>query len=319
MKRLFVIPLMVVMLLAACGSATMTAAPAATAYDGQPAPAGATGAPASTEAPAATEAPTGEVPNSAPGSNGQLAYAPAGSRMVIKDANLSLLVHDTPTALDRVTQLTSDVGGYIISSQSWYDGGYMYAELRLGIPSAEFERALNTLRTLALQVVKEDASGQDVSAEYVDLQSKLTNLQATADRVRDFLKSAKTIDESLRINQQLSDLEGQIEQVKGQMSFYQGRAAFSTVTITLIPQFPTPTPSLTATPTLTPTATPTRTATPAWNPGQTFGQASTVLTTVTERTTDVTIWVVVVAGPILFVLGALALIIRRLSRGRIKK
>src|SRR3990172_5309040 len=107
----------------------------------------------------------------------------------------------------------------------------MYATLPLGIPSSQFEKALIFLRSLALQVTRETATGQDVSAEYTDLQSRLTNLEATAARVRDFLKDAKTIEDSLRISQQLSELESQIEQIKGQMSFYEGRAAFSTVTV----------------------------------------------------------------------------------------
>ncbi len=245
-----------------------------------------------------------------------LSFAPSGSRMVIKDATLDLLVSDTDVALARVTQLTADVNGYIISSQSWLQDGYRFASLRLGIPSAEFERVLNTLRLLALQVRREDASGQDVSAEYVDLQSRLTNLEATTARVREFLQDAKTVEESLRISQQLAELEGQIEQVKGQMRFYEGRAAFSTVTVQLIPQYPTPTPTLTPTPTTTPTPTPTLTPTPAWNPGTTFTRASGVLADMTQFTVDLLIWLVVVGGPFVLILGALVFVLRRVWRGR---
>ncbi len=68
------------------------------------------------------------------------------------------------------------------------------------------------------------------------MQSRLVNLEATAARVREFLTDAKTVEESLRINATLSDLEGQIEQVKGQMKFYEDRAAFSTISVTLQPQ-----------------------------------------------------------------------------------
>lgn len=42
-------------------------------------------------------------------------------------------------------------------------------------------------------------------------------LEATAARVRAFLDQARTVEESLKINGQLSELEGQIEQVKGQL------------------------------------------------------------------------------------------------------
>ncbi len=261
----------------------------------------------------ASPAPTG----SGPGDASQLSFAPVGSRMVIKDAEMELLVRDADVALDQVTRMAGDLGGYIISSQTWYVDNFKYATLRLGVPSAEFEHALNILRALALQVVRENATGQDVSAEYTDLQSRLTNLEATAARVREFLADAKTVEESLGINAQLSQLEEQIETIKGQMRFYEGRASFSTLTVSLTPQYPTPTPTLTPTPTSTPTATPTSTPTPAWNPGSTFDEASTVLVDVTQSIVDVLIWLGVVAGPFVLIAGVVFGVARRLFRKRI--
>ena len=149
--------------------------------------------------------------------------------------------------------------------------------------------------------------GQDVSNEYVDLQSKLTNLEATAARIRDFLNDAKTIEETLTVSAQLAELEAQIEQVKGQMRYYQGRSAYSTVTINLVPQHPTPTPTLTPTP-LPPTPTPT--PTPGWNAADTFDDASKVLVNLTQDTIDLLIWVGLVLLPIAAVIGIFIWIIR---------
>ena len=306
-RPLFLFPLLIISLLTACGAAASTMAaptPSAIFYE-------ATTAPEATEAPYPTPAPTqGAIEDSAPGGSSQLAYAQAGNKLVIKDAEIELLVRDTDVGLAQVTQMTVDRGGYILSSQTWYQDGFKFASLRLGIPSAEFEKALNYLRGLALQIVRENASGQDVSAEYADLQSRLTNLEATAARVREFLADAKTVEESLRINGQLAELEGQIEQVKGQMNFYQGRAAFSTLTVLLTPQYPTPTP------TLTPTPTPTPTPTQGWNPGTTFNAASQVLTKASQTTTDLLIWLIVVVGPFALVLMLILGVTRRLWRKR---
>jgi hypothetical protein len=306
-RRLLLLTLILALGLAACAPAATqapetTAAPAATdapeaTYEVE--------APAMGEAPAATAAP---VADSAPGSSGQLAFAASGSKMVIKDATMELLVKDSQVALARVTQLTADVDGYIISSQTWYQNGFMFASLRLGIPSTQFENALITLRGMALQVIREDAQGQDVSAEYVDLQSQLTNLEATAARVREFLADAKTVEESLRISKQLAELDAQIEKIKGQMRFYEGRAAFSTVTVLITPEYPTPTPTLTPTPTATPTAT------PGWNPGGTFTEASGVLVGASQNTIDVLIWLLVVVGPFALIIGVLVFIVTRFAR-----
>lgn len=271
-RRLLIVSVLFAVAVAACG-------PAATQVPD--------GLPAATTAVTAAPLPTAS-PGSAPGDASQLAYAPSASRqMVIKNAEMELLVSSTDAALAQVTQLAADNGGYVLNSQTWYKGNDKYASVRLAVPSAQFENAMNYLRRLSLQVLRETASGQDVSAEYVDLQSRLANLEATAARVREFLAQAKTVEESLRVNQQLSELEAQIEQVKGQMKYYEGRAAFSTIDITLTPQLataPTPTPA-------------------AWNPGATFTEASGVLVSVTRTTVDLLIWMVVVFGPIVLALG----------------
>jgi len=244
----------------------------------------------------------------------QLAYAPVLNRMVIKDAVVNLLVEDTDRAAERVLDMTATLGGYVISSRTWYEFDYKHAEFKLGIPSNNFEEAMNDIRRMGVKVLDENASGQDVSAEYVDLQSKLTNLEATAARVREFLADAETVEESLKINGQLSELEEQIEQVKGQMRFYEGRAAFSTITIVLAPQYPTPTPTLTPTVTLTPTTTPTSTPTPGWKPGDTFRDATKISTSLMRGAIDLLIWIVVVFGPFIVVLGLLAWSFFRLWR-----
>jgi len=140
-------------------------------------------------------------------------------------------------------------------------------------------------------VVDETAAGDDVTQQYVDLQSQLTNLEATRARIQDFLKDAKTVDEALRINQELSNIEGQIEQIKGQMNYLNDRSAYSTITLNLEPELPV------LTPTPTPTAFPTATPIP-WNPGQTFGNAKSTVTVVYQGIGDFLIWLGVVILPI---------------------
>jgi hypothetical protein len=297
MRRLWIL---VFVLLAAC-------APAATSAPRQSYPSiAATSAPAATGAPMATAAGVmlTAYPASVPGSPAQLAFAPAGSGMVVKNAQMDLLVADTDRFIDHTTQMLSTEGGYLISSQTWLTDGFKYATLEMGIPSGRFEAVLTRVRGQALQVIRENATGQDVSAAYVDLGSRLTNLEATAARVRDFLKDAQTTEDSLRINQQLSDLEAQIEQVKGQMRYYEGRSAYSTLTLNLTPQQPTPQPTLTPTP--TPRV--------KWDPGKTFDQASGMLVDSAQTLADGLIWLIVGLGPYLLALALIVLVVRRLFR-----
>jgi hypothetical protein len=231
---------------------------------------------------------------------GDLTVIERSNRMIIKNGDIRLMVKDTDVAIDRATQIIGDSGGYIVSSRVWYQDYYgnnlKYATITIGVPVDEFERALLKLRDLAVRVVDEVASGDDVTEQYVDLQSQLTNLEATRARIQEFLQDAKTVEEALRINQELANIEGQIEQIKGQMNYLNDRSAFSTITINFEPEFPV------LTPTPTPTAYPTATPVP-WKPGDTFQEAKETVTVAYQGIADFLIWVGVVVVPIFLPLG----------------
>ena len=105
-------------------------------------------------------------------------------RKIIKNAEVNVLVKDSDTAIDLLTQVVGDAGGYIVSSRVWYqthrDGeNYKYASITLGVPVDQFEVTMRRVRGLAIRVTDENASGEDVTDQFVDLESRLANLEAT--------------------------------------------------------------------------------------------------------------------------------------------
>ena len=224
--------------------------------------------------------------------------AGSAGHMIVKNGDVKLLVKDTDRALDGVTQIVSDVQGYIVSSRVWYQDyhgtNYKYATLTMGIPVDQFENVLLRLRGLSIRVLDENATGQDVTDQYVDLQSQMTNLEATRDRIKGFLDQAKTVDDALRINQQLSDVEAQIEQIKGKMNYLSNRSAFSTLTIDLEPDLP----PVVMTPTPTATPVPLQPLSP-WDPSKTTQSVTNALVSSYRVIIDLLIWIFVVMVPIL--------------------
>jgi hypothetical protein len=233
---------------------------------------------------------------------------------------MDLLVIDTDVALLGVTQVAVDTGGYILSGHSWYEGGFKFAQMTIAVPAEQYESSLARLRRLGLQVLRETSSGVDVSEEYVDLESRLRNAEAQADRLRAFLSDAENVQEAITVSQSLAEVEAEIETIKGRASYLAGRSAYSTISVALEPQRPTATPTLTPSATPTPTATPTSTATATatpWNPGRTFQQASGATVVMAQGTLDTLIWVLVVGSPIVAPLVAgLFLLRRRSARAR---
>lgn len=212
-------------------------------------------------------------------------------RKIIKNADVNVLVEDSDIAVDRLTQVVGDAGGYIVSSRVWYqthiDGeNYKYASITLGIPVDQFEVTMRRVRGLAIRVLDENASGEDVTDQFVDLQSRLSNLEATQARIQSFLEDAKTVDEALRINQELAQIEAQIEEVKGRMNYLSDRSAFSTITVTIAPDLP----EIELAPAPEPRP---------WTPSETLKDATETLVKAYQGIAEFAIWVTVAVLPIL--------------------
>ena len=156
--------------------------------------------------------------------------------MIIYTGDISIVVADTEAAATDIEALATGMGGRVVSSSFYQSSqGALAGSITIRVPVERFDEAMNRIQEMAVEVRRADRSSEDVTEEYVDLQARLENLEATADRVRSFLDQAGTVEEALAVNQELSRLEEEIEAYKGRIQFLENRADFSTITVSLTP------------------------------------------------------------------------------------
>jgi hypothetical protein len=156
-------------------------------------------------------------------------------RLIIRNASLDLVVADTQAAMDQITSLVNELGGYVVESNVYQYQEGLQAYLTLRIPAEKLDLALERFRVLATEVRSERITGQDVTQEYTDLQSYLRNREAVQARLLEYLEKAETTEDALAVDQQLRQIEAEIEQTKGRIQYLEQSAALSQVTITLTP------------------------------------------------------------------------------------
>jgi hypothetical protein len=105
-------------------------------------------------------------------------------------------------------------------------------EITMRVPADKFAAATNALRALGT-VRADNASSEDVTQEYVDLQSRLRNSRAERDVLLSLFNRARTISDTLSIQRRLSDVEGEIEKITGRINYLDTRTAFSSITLHL--------------------------------------------------------------------------------------
>ncbi|MDP2401573.1 MAG: DUF4349 domain-containing protein, partial [Actinomycetota bacterium] len=112
------------------------------------------------------------------------------------------------------------------------DGAPLSGYLTVRIPADALDAFLEDVARVGT-VLREAENQSDVTQEHIDLKARLTNLEATEARLRDFIEQAKNVTEMLAVEQELSRVRGDIESMRAQIAYLERQAAHSTVTIEL--------------------------------------------------------------------------------------
>jgi hypothetical protein len=298
------------LVVAACSSAS--ARPSAYSYYGQDAATFAAAAPAAT--PAGLNGISAGKPvgaTSAPGEANPTAAAPVTSpnaaspeNQIVKIGTISIQVAGLDDSITRATDQIHVLGGWMAGSDRTSTIAQETASVTYRIPADKFEDALAVMRKLGVKILGEHTESTPVGGQIVDLQARIANLRASEKALQAIMDKATTIADILAVQQRLTDVQGQIEELSGQLAGLTDQATYSTLTVIFVVPIPaTPSPSLSPTPTPSPTAT-----LAPWSAGDQAGQAAGALGEVGMATATVLIWIAILIVPISLV-GLLLLIL----------
>lgn len=164
----------------------------------------------------------------------------AVERLVIRNANLTIVVRDPAATLDDVMRMAGQMGGFVVDSslyqrQTATGAQVQEARVTIRVPAARLDDAMTQVKShvenLATDVLSENVTGQDVTKEYTDLQSRLRNLEDAAEQLRKIMDTATKPEDVLQIFNELKNVNEQIEIIKGQIQYYEESAAMSAISV----------------------------------------------------------------------------------------
>jgi hypothetical protein len=149
---------------------------------------------------------------------------------VVKHATLELMVRRGALRSKFATAngVAGFFGGFVESS----DESHGLATITLRVPSDRFEEALQQLSGLG-RVSNRSERGDDVTAQFTDIDARLRNLTAQEGVLQDLMRQARNIPDTIAVQQQLSTVREQIEQLTGQRNVLDDQASFATVAVTM--------------------------------------------------------------------------------------
>lgn len=216
-------------------------------------------------------------------------------RVVLYSANVRIIAQSPEAVIEDISQLTQDLGGWIVSSNTntrldYQQQAQVYGTMSLRIPADQLDYAVEVIKSHAVTVTAEVITGNDVTTQYVDMSSRLKNLEASEAQLQIIMKSAIDVQDVLVTFNELTRIRGEIESIRGQLNYYDEASSFSAVTVNIEPVQATAIPY----------------QEPEWNPSNTAQQAVKQLENSLQQFVDSVIFMLIVWGPfaMVFLIGA---------------
>ncbi len=196
----------------------------------------------------AAEPPAQPLPQGQESGKNLVANSPGSSsgdaiqRLVIRNANLGIVVKDPGASMDAIAKMAEGMGGYVVNSNLFKATSSQgvevpQAEITVRVPADKLTQALDQIKAMVenkdTDVLSENVTGQDVTKEYTDQKSRLTNLENTEKQLQKFLDETTKTEDALAVYNQLVSIREQIEVTKGSIQYYEESAALSAIVVRL--------------------------------------------------------------------------------------
>ncbi|HKN56687.1 MAG TPA: DUF4349 domain-containing protein, partial [Amycolatopsis sp.] len=163
--------------------------------------------------------------SSAPG----IGSTPEVSAKIVKKGEMSVQVQKgaIDSSIQQATDIAARYNGFVQSTSTF---GADTGSVDLRVPVTKFEHAIAALARLG-HVTSRQISGIDVTAHYVDLKGRLQIAEQQRTVLLKLLSHATSIEDTLRLQNALTPVQLNIEQLKGQIRLLATQAAQSTITV----------------------------------------------------------------------------------------
>jgi uncharacterized protein DUF4349 len=228
--------------------------------------------------PAPTSAPF--RPNPGTGSDGDNSIP--DQQLIVYTGSVNLEVADIDAAVSQAETLITGLGGHVAASNASDSGKTKSAKVTYRIPADKWAAALAGLKGLAARVTNEQTSSENVTGQVVDLDARIANLQSTEVALQGIMAKASTITDILKVQNELTQVQGDIESMTAQRDLLANQAALATLEVGF---------NVPATPEVAQ-------ASEGWDLGKEIDTALASLVRVGQGVASALIWLLIVALPV---------------------
>lgn len=159
------------------------------------------------------------------------------NRKLIRTFDIQIQTKEFDSVMSGIQKKVDELGGYIEQSSldsgsAYYRNYNRYSYMTVRIPSDKLDRFVENVKETA-NVTNISESTEDITLNYVDVESRKTALETEQARLLELLEKAETVEDIITIESRLSEVNYQLESYTSQLRTYDNQVDYSTVHINI--------------------------------------------------------------------------------------
>ncbi len=159
-------------------------------------------------------------------------YITVQDRMIIYNGYISLETDDIDGTLNRIRSLAAGYNGYVAGTSRSMIGNQALADITIRIPQNRFRSTIDDILTYG-KILDERTTSEDVTEQYIDLKARSQNLEILEQSLTDLLNRTATIEEILKVEQELARIRGEIDSLQGKLNYLERNVTLSMIKVNL--------------------------------------------------------------------------------------
>lgn len=159
----------------------------------------------------------------------------ADSRLLIRNVSITLETATYQTTYDSIIEAISKNGAYIENSNVTGTGkknNLHEATIVIRVPAENMDALIKALDGNGT-VTSSSESVQDVTLEYIDMESRISSLKTERDSITKLLEQADDLDTILELQDKISEINYEIENYESSLLVMQNQITYSTLTLNI--------------------------------------------------------------------------------------
>lgn len=150
------------------------------------------------------------------------------NRKLIKTVNLSVETETYDAFLSSLNEKLAAIGGYTEYFSTSGNDGSRYGSMTIRVPKDKLDDFLDTVEG-ASNITYRQENVEDVTLDYVDVESRKKMLETEQERLLELLEEADSLEDILTIESRLTEVQYELESKESQLRIYDNQIDYSTV------------------------------------------------------------------------------------------